>query len=171
MVAVAPASQACAHIGRDQVVGLEALLLQARQIEGVHRLADQRKLRTQIVGRVGPVRLVVGIHFGAEGLLGLVEHHREMRRLVLRLHVAQKLPQHVAEAEHGIELQAVGLAVDRRQRVIGAENVAGAVDQEDVVAFLQRLAAAAACGFAALAAELFVLLGMMADNIGAFSRD
>ena len=110
------------HIGRDQVVGLKALLFEARQVEGVHRLADQPELRPQIVRRFRPVRLVLGIHFGAERLLGEVEHHREMGRLVLRLHVAQQLPQHVAEAEHGIELQPVGLAVDRRQRVIGAEN-------------------------------------------------
>src|SRR5262249_27164183 len=40
--------------------------------------------------------------------------------------------------EHGIDLQAVGLAVERRQRVIGAENVGRTVDQEDVVAFLRR---------------------------------
>jgi hypothetical protein len=53
----------------------------------------------------------------------------------LRRHVAQQLPQHVAEAEHGIDLQPVGFAVQRRQRVIGAENVGGTVDQEDVVAF------------------------------------
>ena len=47
-----------AHIGRDQVVGLEADLLQARQLEGAHRRADERKLRTQVVRRLGPVRLV-----------------------------------------------------------------------------------------------------------------
>ena len=49
----------------------------------------------------------------------------------------EQLPQHVAEAEHGIDLQAVGFAGERRQRVIGAEDVARAVDQEDVVALLQ----------------------------------
>src|SRR6202035_5105909 len=87
-------------------------------------------------------RLVGGIHFGAERLFRQVEHHREMGRLVLRLHVAQKLPQHVAEAEHGIELQPVRFTVDRRQRVVGAENVAGAVDQEEMVALLQRLGGA-----------------------------
>ena len=92
----------------------------------------------QVVGRVGPVRLVVGIHLGAERLLRLVEHDREMGRLLLRLHVAQELPQHVAEAEHGVELQPVRLAVQRRQCVIGAEDVARAVDQEDVVALLRR---------------------------------
>ena len=138
MVEVAPASLACAHIGRDQVVGLKAVLFEARQIESVHRLADELELRPQVVGRIGPVRLVVGIHLGAERLFRFVEHHREMGRLVL-LHVAQELPQHVAEAEHGIELQPVRLAVDRRQRVIGAENVARAVDEKDVIPLLEGL--------------------------------
>ena len=128
-----------AHIGRDQVVGLEAVLLQARQVEGVHRFAHELELRPQIVGRIGPVRLVVGIHCRAEGLLRLVEYHREMGRPLVGFHIAQQLPQHVAEAEHRIELQPVGFAVDRRQRVIGAENVAGAIDEKDVIAFRQRL--------------------------------
>ena len=93
---------------------------------------------TQILRRVRPVRLVVLVELVAERLLGLVEDHREMRRLVLRLHVAQQLPQHVAEAEHRVDLQPVGLAVQRRQRVVGAEDVAGAVDEEDVVALFHR---------------------------------
>ena len=92
-----------AHIGRDQVVGLESVLFQAGNVEGVDRLADELELRAQIVGRIGPVRLIVGVHLRAERLLRLVEDHREMRRLVL-LHVAQELPQHVAEAEHRVEL-------------------------------------------------------------------
>ena len=136
-----------AHIGRDQVVGLEAVLLEARQIERLHRLADELELRLEIVGRIGPVRLVVRIHGGAERLLRLVEDDRQMGRPLLRLEIAQKLPQHVAEAEHGIELQPVRFAVDRRQRVIGAKNVAGTVDQKDVVAFLQRLRGDGRLGF------------------------
>ena len=122
MVTLASTSQACARIGGDQVVGLEAELFEARNVEGAHRLADQRELRDQVVRRVGPVRLVVGIDLVAERALGLVEHDREVGRLVLRLHVAQQLPQHVAEAEHGVDLQAVRLAVraaaarDRRGR-------------------------------------------------------
>ena len=111
MVAVAPASQRLPHIGRDQIVGLKAFLFEARDVEGVHRLAHQRELWPQIVGRIGPMRLVFGIHLGAEGFLREVEHHREMGRLLVFLHVAQKLPQHVAEAEHRIELQPVGFAV------------------------------------------------------------
>ena len=60
MVTSAPASHGLAHIGRDQVVGLEAVLLDAGQVEGARRLADQRELRDQVVGRRRPVRLVVG---------------------------------------------------------------------------------------------------------------
>ena len=88
-------------------------------------------------GASGPMRLVFRVHLVAERLFRLVEHDREMGRLFLRLHVAQQLPQHVAEAEHRIDLQPVGLAGQRRQRVIGAENIAGAVDQKDVVAFFR----------------------------------
>jgi hypothetical protein len=61
-----------------------------------------------------------------------------MRRPLAFLHVAQELPQHVAEAEHGIDLQPVRLAVERRQCVIGAKNVARSVDQKDVVTGLGR---------------------------------
>ena len=134
MVVVAPRSPAEPRIGRDQIVGLEAGLFQAGQVERAHRLADQRELRDQIVRRRRPVRLVVGIELVAERDLGLVEDDRQMRRPVILGHVAQQLPQHVAEAEHGIDLQPVGLAVQGRQRVIGAENVGGTVDQEDMVA-------------------------------------
>ncbi len=123
-----------ARIGGDQIVGLETGLLETRQLEGAHRLTDQGKLRNQVIRRRRPVRLVVGIKRVAERDLGFVEHDGEMGRPVVLRHIAQQLPQHVAETEHGIDLQTVGFAVQRRQRVIGAENVGGAVDQKDVVA-------------------------------------
>jgi hypothetical protein len=109
-------------------------LLQAGQVECAHGLADQRELRDQVVGRGRTVRLVVGIKLVAEGNFRLVEHNREMCRPVIRRHIAQELPQHVAEAKYGIDLQSVGFAVQGRQRVIGAENVGGTVDQKDMVA-------------------------------------
>ena len=154
MVAVAPASQAMPRIGRDQVVGLEAGLLQAGNVEGAHRLADERELRDQIVGRVA-----AGAPCSPDtsrcGRFSRTCRTRPRdgsaaRPASCRL---QQLPQHVAEAEHGVDLQAVRTcAVERRQRVIGAEDVAGAVDQKDVVAFLERarrgaadLAAAGSC--------------------------
>jgi len=83
------------------------------------------------------VRFIIGIKLVAEGDFGLVEDDGQMRRPVVRRHVAQQLPEHVAEAEHGIDLQAVGFAVQRRQRVIGAKNVGGTVDQKYMVALLE----------------------------------
>ena len=100
-----------AGVGRDQVVGLEAALFKAGQVERPHRLADQRKLRDQIFRRRRPVRLVVCIELVAERNFRFVEHDGQMRRPVVRRHVAQQLPQHVAEAQHGIDLQPVGFAV------------------------------------------------------------
>ena len=164
MVVVAPRSPAMPRIGRDQIVGLEADLFQAGQVERAHRLADQRELRDQVVGRRRPVRLVIGVELVAERDLGLVEDDRQMRRPVILGHVAQQLPQHVAEAEHGIDLQPVGFAVQRRQRVIGAENVGGTVDQEHMVALAWILGGAwsalAGFGGTGLAAALGAVFGM-----------
>ena len=126
------------RIGRDQVVRLEPLLLDAGQVEGARRLADQAELRDEIVGRRRAVRLVVGVELVAEGLRRIVENDGEMRRRHADIGVARilhQLPHHVAEAEHRAGRQAVGFAVERRQGVIGAEDVAGAVDEEEVVAF------------------------------------
>ncbi len=122
------------HIGRDQIVGFVAVLLQARHVEGAHGRADERELGTQVVRRIRPLRLVSRVQLAAECFLRLVEHDREMGRPLLRVHVAHQLPQHVAEAEHGIDLQPVRLAVEWRQRVIGAEDIGGPIDQEHVVA-------------------------------------
>ena len=39
------------RVGRDDVVGLEAVLLDAGQVEGARRVADQPELRHEVVGR------------------------------------------------------------------------------------------------------------------------
>jgi hypothetical protein len=45
--------------------------------------------------------------------------------------LAQQLGQHVAEAEHGIDRRAIGPR-HRRQRVVGAEDEARPVDQDQM---------------------------------------
>ena len=68
----------------------------------------------------------------------MVEDHREMGRNDADIgvaRIAQQLPQHVAETGDRADRQAVRLAGQRRQRMIGAEDVAGAVDKEQVIAF------------------------------------
>ena len=114
------------RVGGDQIVGLVPLHLQARHVEGARRLADEFELGHQILGRVGPVGLVVGIDVVAKSPPRGVENDGE----VIGLGVLQQLHQHVAEAEHRVGRRAVA-PVHRRQCMIGAENVARSVDQED----------------------------------------
>ena len=120
-----------ARIGRDDVVGLEALLLDASHVEGAHGVADQRELRHKLRRRIGPVRLVFGGNRVAEARLAVVEDDREMAGPLLALRFTQKLPQHVAEAVDRADRQAVGGPCQRRQRVKGAEDIARAVDEID----------------------------------------
>ena len=126
------------RIGGDQVVGLKAFLLDARQVEGLGRLADQPELRDQVFRRRRAVCLVFGVEFVAEGFRRIVEDDGEMCRHHTDIGVARilhQLPQHVAETGHSADRQTVRFAVERRQRVIGAEDIAGAVDEEEMIAF------------------------------------
>ncbi|ODN72284.1 hypothetical protein A6302_00349 [Methylobrevis pamukkalensis] len=126
-----------AGVGGDQVVGLEAGLFHAGDVEGLHRLADQRELRHEIGGGRRALCLVGGEEVAAEGRAGGVEDHGEMGRPDAGRGVvglAQQLPDHVAEARDRADRQPVGLARQGRQRVVGAEDVARPVDQEHVVA-------------------------------------
>ena len=63
---VPPRLDRAAGIGGDDVVGLEPFLLDARQREGAGRLADQRELRDQILGRRRALRLVLVVQVVAE---------------------------------------------------------------------------------------------------------
>ena len=127
-----------AGIGGDDIVGLEAFGLDAGQVEGHRRLADQTELRDQFFRRRRAVRLVFREKLLAEGFRGIVENDREMggcdaHRGIAR--IGDELPQHVAEAGHGADGQAVRFAGERRQRVKRAENEAGAVDEEEMITF------------------------------------
>ncbi len=126
------------RIGGDDVVGLETLHLDAGQAERAGGFPDQPELRNEVFRRRRAVRLVVGIKLVAEGFRRIVEDDREMARHHADIGVARvlhQLPHHVAEAEHRVGRQPVRFAVERRQGVIGAEDVAGAVDEEEMVAF------------------------------------
>ncbi len=137
-------------IGGDEVVGLVVVALDARHREGVGRLAHQCELRDQVVGRRRPVRLVGLVDAAAEGEARGIEHHGDM----VGVGLLQQLQQHVGETENG----AYGRTVrprQRRQRVIGPEDEARAVDEVDVLERLQGLEAAAPRGGALAAAPRF----------------
>ncbi len=116
-------------VGGDDVVGLEALHLDAGQVEGARRLADQRELRAQVFRRLGPLGLVGGVERVAERVGGMVEDHRHVGGRVGALGVLDHLEDHVAEARHRAYRQPVRLARQRRQRMVGAEDEARSVDQ------------------------------------------
>ena len=132
------------RVGGDDVVGLVAFLLDAGDVEGAHGVAHERKLGQEIVRRLGPVGLVAVEQVAPERLGRIVEDHREMgwgRKLAC---LPEQLPQHGREAVHRADGKPVRGARQRRQRVVGAENVARAVDQIDVVA--ARDLSAGGCG-------------------------
>ena len=155
-----------ARIGRDDVVSLEALLLDASHIEGAHRVADQRELRHKLRRRFGAVRLVFRRNLVAEALSAVIENNREVGRPLLALRLAQKLPQHVAETVDCADGQAIGGARQRRQRMEGAENIARAVDEIDAAAGRD----AGYCAFAFFGGALGDLGKSHGPNIGAKSR-
>ena len=114
-------------IGRDDVVGLVALDLDDRQVEGAGGLADERELRHQLRRRVRPVGLVFGIDVVAEAPGAVVEDAGD----AVRVGAVDELEQHAAETHHRIDRRAVA-ARHRRQGVEGAEDEPGTVDQGDV---------------------------------------
>ena len=119
-------------IGRDQVVGFVAFEFADRDVEGLGRFADQRELRDQVLRRLGPVGLVLVVDLVAERRAPGVEDHGD----VVDLGIVEELHQHAREAVDGVDRRAVRPR-HRRQRMIGAEQVARAVDQVEV---LERLA-------------------------------
>ncbi len=115
--------------GGDDVVGLVVLLAQHRDVERAQHLLDQADLTLELVGRGRPVRLVLGVGLGAEGLAGDVEGHRDVRGLL----VAQQVDEHGGEPVHGVgELPGVGLEVLLGQRVERPVGHGVAVDQQQL---------------------------------------
>ena len=120
-----------AGVGRDQVVGFEPVHVDGRHVERFGRLAHQFELRDQVVGCRWAVRLVFGVDVIAEGLARAVEDDGDE----IGLRVLDQLHQHLGEPEHRVGRRAVGRR-HRRQRVIGAEDEARAVDQKDMFALI-----------------------------------
>ena len=133
---------ACVHrlfgIGRDQIVGLVAIELDAGDVEGLHGVADERKLRKKLFRRRRPLGLVLRVDLVAKRLASRVKDHRNVRRSFGRLGLTEELPKHCAKAVHGADRQAVRRPSQRRKRVERAEDITGTVDQIDVAALDDR---------------------------------
>jgi len=112
MMVVAPRSPARGHSG-DQVVGLEAALLEAGQSKArtASRISGNCGIRSSGAAAGAPCNRVQLV---AEGDSELVEHMAEMGRPVVGWHVAPTgFHSMLQKPSTAFDLQAVGLAVQR----------------------------------------------------------
>ena len=131
---VPPLFLCAAGIGGDQIVRLQPLHLDAGQAEGAGSVADQRELRDKVLRRLGPVGLVVLVDLVAETDPAGIEDHREVGRPVGLVEIGGELPQHRGVAIDCAHRRAFRIG-QRRQPVIGAEDVGGTIDEIEVVLF------------------------------------
>ena len=114
----------------DHVVGLESIEHQRLDPKRLDRAMDVGNLHDKIVGRLGAVGLVIGEQVVAKSFFRRVEDDRDMRRA----HVLQQLQNHPDEAVHRLGRQPAR-RIHRRQREKSAEDIAGAVDENELLAF------------------------------------
>ena len=121
-------------IGGDHIVGLDILFLDQRQRESACGITDHRKLRPQVLGRFRTIGLILVIEIIAETGPRLVQHHRHMSRAVRLVEFVGEFPQHRRIAIDRTNRLAAYIG-QRRQAVIGAENIGRAVNEIEMVWF------------------------------------
>ena len=125
----------------DDVVGLEPFGFDAGDVEGAGGVAGQGELRAQVFGQFGAIGLVERVDGVAERLGRMVEDDGDMGGRAVRgvgaLVAFEVAEEDVAETRDRPDGQAVGFAGERRQRVIGAEDIGRAVDQVEVAALAE----------------------------------
>ena len=119
-------------IASNDVIGLESLGLDTRQRERPRGITDHRELRHKVFGRRRALRLVFVVEIVAEGFRRFVEDDRHMRRPVGFVQRFGQFPQHRGVAIDSADRFAANIG-QRRQAVIGAEDIARAVDKIEVV--------------------------------------
>ncbi len=110
----------------DDVVRFDAIDDQERPPQRADAVHERLDLRGEIVGHRRAVRLVVGVHFVAEGLAFCVEN----AGAILRREVLAQAPQHVDDAVDGSRGLA-RLVAQVGQRVKGTVQVGRAVHQQE----------------------------------------
>ena len=114
-------------IGGDQIIRLKTFMFHACHTKSIRRIADQAKLRHQFRRGVRAMRLVCRVNLIAKRIAPGIEHHRDMAGRMAQ----QELGQHIGEAENRIHRRAIWPR-HRRQRVIGAKNIARSIHQNQV---------------------------------------
>ena len=128
-----------ARKGGDDVVGLKALDLFASDIERFGCGACKGHLRAQIFGHRVAVGFVLVIHIIAKRMTALVENDGHMGHVTASISLNIAL-EHVAKTSDGANWQTIGFTRQRRQRVIGAKNEGGAINQMQMASFVESRA-------------------------------
>ena len=119
-------------IAGDDVIGLIPVFLDTGQGKGAGGVADHRELGNQVFRRGRAVRLILVVHVVAESVRSLVQDHGQMRRPLRLAQFLGQLPQHRRIAIDRAHRLAMPVG-QRRKLVIGAENIARAVDEVEVI--------------------------------------
>ena len=114
-------------VGGDEVVGFPVGQFDGGDAEGGGGVSDEGELGFELVGGLGAVGLVVAVEFVAERGAAGVEDDGDVGALVL----LEQAGEHVGEAEDGVDGGAVGPG-HGREGVEGAEDEAGAVDEDEM---------------------------------------
>ena len=133
-----------AGIAGDHIVRLDIGLFDDRQGKGAGGIANQRKLRHQILGRIGAVGLVLIVEVVAEGMARLVEDDGKMRRPVRLVKIVGQLPQHGRIAVDRADRRAFRIG-QRGQAMIGTKDIGRSVDKIEML-FLRHIARGLAAG-------------------------
>ncbi len=114
--------------GTDDVIGLDLRDLDQRQAHGPDDGLEWVELLAQLIGHRRAIRLVVAEERVAEGGAGCVEDDAD----VVWRGLVDQLAQHAEHAHQGAGGLALGVG-QLRQRMIGAKQVAGGIDEDDSV--------------------------------------
>ena len=127
-----PLRQRGLGIASNDVVGFKPLGLDTRQRERPRRITDHRELGNKVFGRRRTLCFIFVVEIVAEGFRRFVEDDRHMRRPVGFVQRFGEFPQHRGVAVNRADRFAANIG-QRRQAVIGAEDIARAVDKIEVV--------------------------------------
>jgi hypothetical protein len=122
---VALVSEAAGERAND-IVGLISLALLDGDVERVDQLANARDLRPKVLRHLAAGAFVLRVEFVAERMPAFQSDDG-----VVGLPLPQDVEQHRREAEHRVRLLTTGGGERRRQGVIGAEDQAVPVDEND----------------------------------------
>ena len=121
-----PGFQRLSSIGGDQIVRLITLHFQIIEVQSLDRLADNGKLRDQILRRFLAGTFIIRKNVIAEILPSGIKQNQT----IVTADLGGEAQKHIGKAVNGVNRGTVGRC-QRRQAVKSSENISGTVNQTD----------------------------------------